>query len=80
MNEMTKMLKSKKPTEVYNTLTLKYDELSGPTSKKQIYDKKYTEKTNASVRRNNLADNIAEIDNLVANGNSIVKSVIRDQG
>ena len=40
MAEMTDLLKHKKPMDVYNTLINKYDELSGPTSRRQVHDKK----------------------------------------
>ena len=86
MAEMTDLLKHKKPMDVYNTLTNKYDELSGPTSRRQVHDKKLNDdkknrQNNAGkvINRGNIADHISEIDALVANGNSIVKSIIRDQ-
>lgn len=87
MNEMSDLLKNGKPTEVYNKLSIKYDELSGPTSKRQVYDKKLNDSKKDRrnedghvVNRRNIADHISEIDKLVANGTSIVKSIVRDQG
>jgi transposase-like protein len=73
--------------DVYSELTTKYDELQGPTSKKQIYDKNRNDKRKTRmtkdgrvVRRGNFADHIFEFDTLVAEGGSIVRSIIRDQG
>jgi hypothetical protein len=38
------MLKRENPLKVYNKLVLKHDELSGPSSRKQVHDKKYNDK------------------------------------
>ena len=40
MTEMSDMLKRENPLKVYN----KHDELSGPSSRKQVHDKKYNDK------------------------------------
>ncbi|KAK3104132.1 hypothetical protein FSP39_024650 [Pinctada imbricata] len=87
MDEMTNLLKTDKPMDVYNKLTCKYDELSGPSSKRQVYDKKQTDRKrerrnndDRQYNRWNIADHIREIDYLVAEGDSIVKSIVRDQG
>ena len=44
MTEMSDMLKRENPLKVYNKLVLKHDELSGPSSRKQVHDKKYNDK------------------------------------
>jgi hypothetical protein len=44
MTEMSDMLKCENPLKVYNKLVLKHDELSGPSSRKQVHDKKYNDK------------------------------------
>jgi len=87
MQEMSDMLKFNKPQHVYNKLSSKFDELSGPTSKRQVYDKNYNDKrtdlksaTGRTTKRQNIADHINELDRLLADETSIVKSIIRDQG
>ncbi|KAK3082402.1 hypothetical protein FSP39_014261 [Pinctada imbricata] len=40
MSEMSALLKQKTPLQVYNEMTLKHDELSGPKNKQQVRDKK----------------------------------------
>jgi len=72
---------------VYNKLTLKNDELSGPSSRRQVYDKKYNDGKKHSLQelgfvpsRRNIADHINELDKMLTDGESIVKSIIRDQG
>lgn len=84
---MSELLKSNKPQQVYHKLTAKYDDLTGPTSKRQVYDKKLYDKqkdtkttTGRTIKRQNIADHIYELDRLVTDGTSIVKSIIRDQG
>lgn len=78
---------SERPLHVYNNLSRKYDEIEGPTGKKRIYDKNRNDKKEARqantghfIRRGNFADHISEIDQLVANGDSIVRSIIRERG
>jgi hypothetical protein len=44
MTEMSDMLKRENPLKVYNKPVLKHDELSGPSSRKQVHDKKYNDK------------------------------------
>ncbi|CAG2254061.1 unnamed protein product [Mytilus edulis] len=46
MTEMSDLLQKETPLNVYNILTLKHDELSGPTSRRQVHDKKYRDKKN----------------------------------
>lgn len=41
MTEMSDLLQKDTPLNVYNKLTLKHDELSGPTSRRQVHDKKF---------------------------------------
>ncbi|KAK3101791.1 hypothetical protein FSP39_006376 [Pinctada imbricata] len=81
MEEMSTLLKQKTPLEVYNDLTIKHDELSGPKNKQQVRDKKKNDKKKTKTHiGKNIADHMAEIDNLVTQNDSIVKSVIRSQG
>ena len=40
MSDMSNMLKCDNPLNVYNKLTLEHDVLSGPSSRRQVYDKK----------------------------------------
>ena len=83
MSEMSDLLKQKRPLEVYNDLTNKHDELSGPRNKAQIRDKKkYDKKKDKQIVGNvkNMADNIEHLDEMTLKKGSIVRSVIRDQG
>lgn len=81
MDEMSQLLKCKKPGVVYNELTVKYDELSGPTGRKQVYDKKrYDNKKQNHQNRQNVADNVAALENMLTDEDSIVRSIIRDKG
>ncbi|CAG2250556.1 unnamed protein product [Mytilus edulis] len=87
MTEMSDLLQKETPLNVYNKLTLKHDELSGPTSRRQVHDKKYRDKKNQRkndcgqyMSRGNIADHINEIDKKLSEQDSIVKSIIRDHG
>ena len=87
MDEMSELLQNSKPMNVYNKLTLKNDELSGPSSLRQVYDKKYNDGKKHRLQelgyipsRRNIADHINELDKMLTDGESIVKSIIRDQG
>jgi len=84
MAEMSTLLEVEKLYNVYNKLTLENDELSGPSGRKQIYDKKYNdrkrerqEEFGRDVNRRSIADHISEIDRMAAEGNTIVKSRTR---
>ena len=68
---MSTLLKVEKPYNVYNKLTLENDELSGPSGRKQIYDKKYNdrkrerqEEFGRDVNRRNIADHIGSDEEL----------------
>ena len=87
MSDMSNMLKCDNPLNVYNKLTLEHDVLSGPSSRRQVYDKKYKdqkkqrkEEIGHYISRGNIADHISEIDKMLADSNSIVKSIVRDHG
>ena len=86
MQEMGEMLKSHKPQHVYDKLTSKYDELSGPSNHQQIYNKKRYDmnkerKQNGYVfNRNNIADHIKQIENLVSASRPFIRSVVRQTG
>lgn len=87
MPDISDLLTSEKLLHVYNNLSRKYDEIEGPTGRKQIYDKNRNDKKKARqantghfIRRGNFADHISEIDRLVANGDSVVRSIIRERG
>lgn len=87
MSEMSDLLKRENPLNVYNKLTLNNDELHGPRNRKQVSNKKYNDKKKKCIAENgqyisrgNIADHLNEIDNILADKNSIVKSVIRDNG
>ena len=43
---MSDLLQREIPLNIYNKLTLKYDELSGPRNRKQVYVKKYNDRNN----------------------------------
>lgn len=86
MQEMGEILKSHKPQRVYDKLTSKYDELSWPANHQQIYNKKRYDmnkerKQNGYVfNRNNIADHIKEIENLVSASHPFIRSVVRQTG
>ena len=86
MTEMADMLKSKKPKQVYDKLTNKHDELSGPTDLRQVHDMKrrqvMKERRDAGLtgNRNNVADHIIEIENRVSMNDPFIRSVIRQNG
>ena len=46
MTEMSDLLQKETPLNVYIKLTLKHDELIGPTSRRHLHDEKYRDKTN----------------------------------
>ncbi|KAK3101689.1 hypothetical protein FSP39_005507 [Pinctada imbricata] len=80
---MSSLLKQKKPLEVYNELTNKNDILSGPRNKDQIRNKKKNDKKKCNQTTGhikNIADNIAQLEQLTLTDGSIVRSVIREQG
>ena len=60
MTEMSDMLKRENPLKVYN----KHDELSGPSSRKQVHDKQYNDKRcrGCSGSKNIGAKKIANLD------------------
>ena len=68
MEEMAEMLKTEKPSTVYNNLKRKYDEVSRPTSLHQIRNKKRREKMKETnnAKGNNVADQIQALENLVS--------------
>ena len=73
------LLKNNKPQHVYDKLTSKYDELSGPANCQQVYDKKKCDVTNKrkenghDYNRNNFADHIAEeIENMVSGNDPLL--------
>ena len=86
MVEMGELLKSNKPQQVYDKLTLKYDELSGPANCQQVYDKKKRDVNNKrkenghEYNRNNFADHIKEIENRVSANDHFIRSVVRLNG
>ena len=86
MSEMADMLKSNKPKQVYDKLTNKHDELSGPTDPRQVRDMKRRMVTNERKQagltgnRQNIADNIIEIENKVSRNDPFIRSVIRQNG
>ena len=86
MVEMGEMLKNSKLQLVYDKLAMKYDELSGPANHQQLYDKKNREmkkerKQNGQFySRNNIADHIKEIENMVTGNHPFVRSVVRQSG
>jgi hypothetical protein len=62
---MSSLFKVEKPYNVYNKLTLADNELSGPSGRKQVYDKKYNdrkrerlEEFGRDVNRRNIDDHI----------------------
>ena len=83
MVEMGELLKSNKPQHVYNKLTSKYDELSGPAYCMQVYDKKKRDVTNKrkenghDYNQNNFADHINEIENRVSANDPFIGSIVR---
>ena len=83
MSEMADMLKSNKPKQVYDKLTNKHDELSGPTDPRQVRDMKRRMVTNERKQagltgnRQNIADHIIEIENKVSRNDPFIRSVIR---
>lgn len=87
MSEMSDLLEREHPLKVYNKLTLKYDVLEGLRNRKQVHDKKYNDKkkkckeeNGAYISRGSISDHINELDKMLADKNSIVKSIIRDNG
>ena len=81
MEEMAEMLKTEKPSTVYNNLTRKYAEVSRPTSLHQIRNKKRREKMKETnnVNGNNVADQIQALENLVSEEHKCVRTIIRDK-
>ena len=86
MDEMREMIKSKKPKQVYDTLTNKYDELSGPSNLQQVQDMKRKEalkeriKSGLTSNRQNIADHLIEIENRVSRNDPFIRSVVRQNG
>ena len=86
MVEMGEMLKTNKPQLVYDKLTAKYDELSGPANFQQVYNKRNRDrakerKDNGQIyHRSNFADHIKEIENQVTANHPFIRSVIRQNG
>jgi hypothetical protein len=82
MSDMSNMLKCDNPLNMYNKLTLEHDVLSGPSSRRQVYDKKKQRKEEIGhyISRGNIADHISEINKMLADSNSIVKFIVRDHG
>ncbi|MES9883125.1 MAG: hypothetical protein ABW185_19850 [Sedimenticola sp.] len=80
MDEMTDMLQSNKPKQVYNKLLHKYDVITRPTGLAQIHDKKkYISATNRNHTHaiNNIADQIMVLDNKVTQNHHFVRSIVR---
>ena len=83
MDEMREMLKSKKPKQVYDKLSNKHDELSGPSNLQQVQDMKRKEALKEQINsgltsnRQNIADHLFEIENRVSRNDSFIRSVIR---
>ena len=86
MLEMGELLKHSKPQNVYVKLTTKYDELSGPANRQQVYDKKSRviakerKENGFTHNRNNIADHIKEIENQVTDNHPFIRSVVRHNG
>ena len=72
------LLRNNKLQHVYDKLTSKYDELSGPANCQQVYDKKKLDVTNKrkenghNYNRNNFADHIKEIENRVSGNDPLL--------
>ena len=86
MVEMEELLKSNKPQHVYDKLTSKYDNLSGPPYCQQLYDKKKRDVTNKrkendhDYNQNNFADHIKEIENRVSANDPFIGSTVSLNG
>ena len=86
MDEMREMLKSKKPKQVYDKLSNKHDELSGPSNLQQVQDMKRKEALKERINsgltsnRQNIADHLIEIENRVSRNDPFIRSVIRQNG
>ena len=86
MTEMGELLKTNKPQHVYNKLTAKHDDLSGPANLQQLYSKKNRDKVKEreeagyTYNRNNFADHIKEIENRVTANHPFIRSVVRQGG
>ena len=81
MEEMAEMLKTDKPSIVFNKLKRKYDEVSRPSSLHQIRNKKRREKMKETnnANGNNVADQIQALENLVSKDHHFVRTIIRDK-
>ena len=86
MVEMGELLKSNKPQHVYNKLTAKHDDLSGPANIEQVYNKQRRDRVKERKEsgyignRNNFADHIKEIENRVTGNHPFIRSVVRQGG
>ena len=80
LDEMVELLKTQKPSTVYNTLKRKYDEVSRPTNLQQVRNKKRRVKKESNTSNgNNVADQVQVLENMVANNHNFVRTIIRDK-
>ena len=80
LDEMGELLKTQKPSTVYNTLKRKYDEVSRPTNLQQVRNKKRRVKKESNTSNgNNVADQVQVLENMVANNHNFVRTIIRDK-
>ncbi|XP_053376475.1 uncharacterized protein LOC128547528 [Mercenaria mercenaria] len=83
MDEVTDLLSNNKPKQVFDKMKSKHDVSTRPTGLQQIRDKKKNmTKTNGqhSSSRKNVADHILNLENMVSNNHSYVRSIIRNNG
>ena len=80
LDEMGELLKTQKPSTVYNTLKSKYDEVSRPINLQQVRNKKRRVKKESNTSNgNNVADQVQVLENMVANNHNFVRTIIRDK-
>ena len=70
------MLKTEKPSTVYNKLKRKYDEVSRPTSLQQVRNKKRRRKIKeeSHANGNNVANQIQALENMVLKNHKIERT------
>lgn len=80
IDEMTDKVK---PHKIYNHLKNDFEDVTGPTGRKQIYNRQYYKRVQSNKTNghsNNVADQIIQLENMVSEGHPFIKSVIRNSG